>query len=369
MTLISKFQEFEENNPLHGKITPVLAESLAEYFADDESVNEGVFDSIKNTLSKTFLGSLSYISMIDKVRSEILKLEKETVQKRHDHEDEMGSLKNSFREFTKAKDEPNSNRISRTIESKIKEHKAFEKVMDTRIEKAITTIKSAIKGSKRRMEYWEAGKSQDELELIEFEYKLAKQRASTDSESLKDLQLEIDKAKKEADRTKSQLETSAKAQEKSAGESSEYDIKTKKGRNSAIAEIEHKIVEFNKELKSTRKSFDKQKIELEITNLNGLKKIIEETDKKLPKGKIISNEEFERLNLPELKKKIDRMLADKEGPKSTVSTVGSAIPGTSNASKETAKEKGKTKPEEVKKQESPAPTSSKVNSSIAKNIK
>ena len=52
MTLIPNFQEFEETNPLNGKITPALAESLAEYFANQEGINEaGVLDSIKNTLS------------------------------------------------------------------------------------------------------------------------------------------------------------------------------------------------------------------------------------------------------------------------------------------------------------------------------
>jgi len=369
MTLIPKFQEFEENNPLHGKITPALAESLAEYFAAEESVNEGFFDSIKNTLSKTFLGSLSYISMIDKVRSEILKLEKETVQKRHDHEGEMASLKNSLSEFTKAKDEPNSNRISKTIESKIKEHKAFEKVMDTRIEKAITTIKSAIKGNKRRMEYWEAGKSQDELELIEFEYKLAKQRANTDSESLRDLQLEIDKAKKEADRTKNQLETSVKAQEKSTGSSSGYKeaLKSKKGRDSAIAEIEHEIIELKKELKSTKGTFDKKQIDRKIAGLNGTKRDIEEIDKKSAGKKIITSKDFESLN--KLAKEMEKMVADAGSPEPARAAVGFAIPGTSNASKETAKEKGKSKPEEVKKQESPAPTSRKINSTIVKNKK
>ena len=97
MTLIPSFQEFEETNPLHGKITPALAESLAEYFAGEESVNEGVFDSIKNTLSKTFLGSLSYISMIDKVRAEVLKTEKESIQKKYAFDDEIASLKNSIK--------------------------------------------------------------------------------------------------------------------------------------------------------------------------------------------------------------------------------------------------------------------------------
>ena len=105
MTLITNFQEFEETNPLNGKITPALAESLADYFAGEQGVNEGMFDSIKNTLSKTFLGSLSYLNMIDKVRSEVLKLEKESLQKKYAFEDEIDSLRNSIKELAKSKDE------------------------------------------------------------------------------------------------------------------------------------------------------------------------------------------------------------------------------------------------------------------------
>ena len=214
MNLIPNFQEFEETNPLNGKITPALAESLADYFAGEEAVNEGVFDSIKNTLSKTFLGSLSYINMIDKVRSEVLKMEKESIQKKYAFEDEMDSLKNSIKELSKSKDEAGVERTKKTIDAKTKEYQTYGKMINMRIEKAISTIKDAIKGNKRRMEYWEAGKSQDELDLAEFEYRLAKQRANVNPEDLKDLEGEIKKAKEEAEKTKKQLEIDAKKQGK-----------------------------------------------------------------------------------------------------------------------------------------------------------
>jgi hypothetical protein len=58
-------------------------------------------------------------------------------------------------------------------------------MVKARIEKALNTLSDAIKGNKRRMEYWEAGKAEDELVLAEFEYALAKQRASASPEELK----------------------------------------------------------------------------------------------------------------------------------------------------------------------------------------
>lgn len=351
MNLIPNFQEFEETNPLNGKITHELAESLAEYFAGEQEVNEGIFDSIKNTLSKTFLGSLSYINMIDKVRSEVLKLEKESIQKKYAFEDEIDSLKNNIREFTKSKDSAGVDRTNKMIDAKTKEYQSYGKMINLRIEKAISTIKEAIKGNKRRMEYWEAGKSQDELELAEFEYKLAKQRASSSPEVLKDLETEIQKAKSEAEKAKTKLEDDVKKQEKEEKEgSTDYrkSLKNKKGRIEAIAKIDHEIIDLEKELKSTKGDFNKKQIQREIDKLKGTKKDIQELERKSQGKKIIPNQEFNTIN------DLARQMETMGGSKSE------------NASKETAKEKGKEKAEEVKKQEKKADTSSKVNSTIEK---
>lgn len=364
MTLIPSFQEFEENNPLNGRITPALAESLADYFAGEEAVNEGVFDSIKNTLSKTFLGSLSYISMIDKVRAEVLKLEKESLQKKYAFEDEIDSLKNSIKEFSKNKDEAGVDRVSKTIDSKTKEYQSYGKMTNLRIEKAISTIKEAIKGNKRRMEYWEAGKSQDELDLAEFEYRLAKQRATSNPEDLKDLAEEIKRAKDEAEKSKKKLETDAKNQEKKEKEgSSDYteSLKNKKGRIEAIAKLDHEIIDLEKELKSTKKDFDKKQIQREIDKLKGTKEDIEELDKKSKGKKVLDGQAFN--DILKLAKEMNS-LEDKEEQTERRPIGFNAIAKSEKSSSETAKEKGKEKAEEVKKQEAPAPTSKKVNASV-----
>ena len=364
MTLIPSFQEFEETNPLHGKITPALAESLADYFAGEESVNEGVFDSIKNTLSKTFLGSLSYISMIDKVRSEVLKLEKESLQKKYAFEDEMDSIKNSIKELSKNKDEAGIERVNKTIDAKTKEYQSYGKMTNLRIEKAISTIKDAIKGNKRRMEYWEAGKSQDELDLAEFEYRLAKQRANSNPEDLKSLEAEIKKAKEEAEKSKKKLETDAKNQEEKEKEDPldyKKSLRTKKGRIEAIAKLEHEIVDLQKELKNAKKEFDKKEIQIKINSVKATIKNIENLGRK-NKGKELMKSQDLAIS-DELAKKVHDII-DNKLQTTKVKPIGSPIPGTGNASKETAKEKGKEKAEEVKKQETPSETSSKVNASL-----
>lgn len=363
MNLIPSFQEFEETNPLEGKITPALAESLADYFAGEESVNEGVFDSIKNTLSKTFLGSLSYISMIDKVRAEVLKMEKESIQKKYAFDDEIESLKNSMKELAKNKDEAGIERVKKTIDAKTKEYQTYGKMIGLRIEKAISTIKDAIKGNKRRMEYWEAGKSQDELELAEFEYRVAKQRALSNPEDLKDLEAEIKKAKEEAEKSKKKLETDAKNQEKKEKEgSSDYkeSLKSKKGRIEAIAKLDHEIIDLEKELKNTKKDFDKKQIQREIDKLKGTKEDIEELNKKSQGKKVLSGQAFN--DIVKLAKEMSSLGSKEESMERR--PIGFPIPNPAKASKETAKEKGKEKAEEVKKQESPAETSKKVNSSL-----
>lgn len=299
MTLIPSFQEFEETNPLHGKITPALAESLADYFAGEESVNEGVFDSIKNTLSKTFLGSLSYISMIDKVRAEVLKTEKESIQKKYALDDEIYSLKNSIKELYKNKDEAGIERVKRTIDSKTKEYQLYGKMINLRIEKAISTIKEAIKGNKRRMEYWEAGKSQDEFDLAEFEYKLAKQRATSNPEDLKELEEEVKKTRDEAEKAKKKLETDAKNhEEKMKEDSSDYKklLRTKKGKIEAIAKLDHEIIDFEKELKNTRNEFDKKLIQRDIDKLKGTREDIEDLGRKNRGNGLMNSKDLSDLN-------------------------------------------------------------------------
>jgi hypothetical protein len=224
---IPSFQEFEENSPLNQKITPQIAESVADYFSQYETVNEaGFFDSIKNTLSKTFLGSLSYINIIDRVRTEVLKLEKETITKRYAFQDEMESLRRDLKVLSSSGNESSISNVQKTIDLKKKEHETYEKMTSARIEKALSALKDAIKGNKRRKEYYDAGKAQDELDLAEFEYSLAKKRSSIGSEELKKLESDLQKAKKEALEAQDSIKKSQEESTNSRKKAEEEGIKT-----------------------------------------------------------------------------------------------------------------------------------------------
>ena len=244
MKQISNFQDFEQDNPLNEKITPQIAESLAIYFSSDEGdINEaGFFDSIKNTLSKTFLGSLSYINIIDKVRSEILKLEKDLVTKRYSFQDEMESLKKDLKELIGSGNESMISKTKKTMELKRKEHEAYENMTTTRIEKGLEALKDAIKDNKRRKEYYEAGKAQDELDLVEFEYSLAKKRSSEGSGDLKKLEEELRKAKEDARKAQEDLKSSHEKETKTRKEAEEEGVKT----------LDTPTPDFQKSLKSAK---------------------------------------------------------------------------------------------------------------------
>ncbi len=354
MKLIPNYDEFIETNPLNGKITAELAESLADYFADQEGISESsALDSIKNTLSKTFLGSLSYISMIDKIRTEVLKAEKELLSKRYAFEDEVDALKTNLKELSKTKDAAaNIAKAEKTIANKTNEYQTYNKMVKARIEKALKALGDAIKGNKRRMEYWEAGKAEDELVLAEFEYSLAKQRASSSPEVLKGIESEIQKAKEEVQKAQQDLKDKSEADKKKEGSenikgvktldkpSSDYrqTLKTKKGRMDAIADIEHQIIDLKKELNSVRNNFDRKEIEGDIAKLTSTKKNIENLDKKFKHGKIIPKQgEFQSL--------INQSARDLEtGLKKSSShkKVGFDLPGSATKKAETTSKVNKT---------------------------
>jgi hypothetical protein len=225
-------------------------------------------------------------------------------------------------------------------------------MVKARIEKALNTLSDAIKGNKRRMEYWEAGKAEDELVLSEFEYSLAKQRASASPEELKTLEAEIKKAKDEVQKSQQELKDQAEKDKKKEGSeniegvktldkpSSDYrkSLKSKKGKMEAIAEIEHQIIDLKKELKSTRNNFDKNEIERKITSLKGTKRDIENMDKKSSSVKILtSQKEFELLN--KVARELEKMDLEKD---KSHKKVGFDIPTSSAKKAETTSKVNKT---------------------------
>jgi hypothetical protein len=243
MKLIPSYQEFVDNMSPTEKISPELAESLASDFEEIESMNEGVLDSIKNTLSKTFLGSLSSINMIDKSREMILKDRKDLLSKKYAHEDEIDSLNASLKQAQEAKDTANSDKISKTIANKENEYKTYVNMLNKRIEKTEDVAEKIIEGNKRKSEYYDAGVSQDELAIAEFEYKLAKSRSNVNPKEIKELENKIQTAKVESEKAQAELKAS---EEKKAKESDDKKEKVKSELSSQIDEIDSKIEELEK---------------------------------------------------------------------------------------------------------------------------
>jgi chromosome segregation ATPase len=267
MKLIPSYQEFVYDLPLNGKISPELAESLAAKFEEIESLNEGFLDSIKNTLSKTFLGSLSYINMIDKAREIVLKDQKDLLSKQYSHEDEIDSLNDQLKQLQESGDKVNSERIKKSISNKENEYRTYVNMVKKRIVKAEDTISDVIKGNKRRSEYYDAGKSQDELAIAEFEYKLAKSRANSDPKEIKSLEIKVKDAKKEATEARDELKRSseeAAAENKSQGkEKPKYWEKAK--------EIQDKIEELKLEIRNLKRKKEDEGGKLNYSDSNTLK--------------------------------------------------------------------------------------------------
>lgn len=249
MKLIPSYQEFVDDMSLNGKISPELAESLAADFKEIEFLNEGFLDSIKNTLSKTFLGSLSYINMIDKVRESILKDQKDLLTKKYSHSDEIDSLNASLKQAQKSKDSVKSDEISKTISNKENEYKTYVNMLNKRIERAEDAISKIIEGNKRRSEYYDAGKSQDELTLAEFEYKLAKARTNADPQKIRDLEIKVKDAKEEAEEAQQDLKLSA---EKQAKEDEDEKLLKKSALSTDIDEIESAIERYEKDIEELK---------------------------------------------------------------------------------------------------------------------
>jgi hypothetical protein len=260
MKLIPSYQEFVYDMPLQGKISPELAEKLAADFEEIGAINEGFLDSIKNALSKTFLGSLSHINMIDQSREILLKAKKELLIKRYAHEDEIESLNNNLKQAQDSGDDVNSATIKKTILNKENEYKAYVKMVNKGIQKSEDTLVKVIDGNRRRKEYCEAGQSEDELELAELEYKLAKERSESDPKKLKELEEDVRKRKQEAEEAKDRLKK----------EEEEAKAKMEKGKKEEESGISKKNLtpEGNKLIRDIQSlQDDLDKLEVEISDL------------------------------------------------------------------------------------------------------
>jgi hypothetical protein len=266
MKLIPSYQEFVYDLPLNGKISTELAESLSSDFEEIESLNEGFMDSLKNTLSKTFLGSLSYINMIDKAREMMMKDQKDLLSKEYAHADEIDSLKTQLKQLQVSGDSVNSDKIKKTISNKQNEYKTYVNMLKKRIEKTEETLSKMVGDNKRRSEYYDAGKSQDDLDIAEFEYKIAKARTKSDPKEVKELENKVKTAKEEALLAQEELKLSSEKYSK--GENSP---KGKPRNWEKIKVIEDKMEELKLEIRDLKRKKEDKGGKLEYSDILTLK--------------------------------------------------------------------------------------------------
>jgi hypothetical protein len=220
MKNIPSFNDFKKYESLLERANKDLYNELnsLEGAEPQHTVNEGMFlDSIKNSISKFFLGSLSRVGMIDKARKLLVDLEIDAIEKRFDFEESVDKLESQIDALSSINDKDRINALIRDRESKAREFEAFLKSHSTKVKKAKEFIQKAIESNPRRREYYEVGRSEDEVALAELEYKLAKEKA--DDSEIKKYEEKIKAKKQEAEEKAHDLKDKMDDQDKKSEES------------------------------------------------------------------------------------------------------------------------------------------------------
>ncbi len=260
MKNLPSFSEFKKYDSLLESADSELSLELNELESADPyyTVNESsLFNSIKNSLSKFFLGSLSVVGMIDKSRKILADLEIDIIEKRYEFEEAIDKIEDDLDQVS-SEDKGRRSALLKDRESKIREWEAYEKAQGVKIKKTKQFIEKAIGGNERRREYFEAGRAEDEVALAELEYELAKGKSH--ASELKKYEDKIKAAKEEAEAKVKGLEAKVDTEEeKKKGESGD------KSKNPEVnAEAEKKKL-------STRKAKDiiqrKHDLEKEIADI------------------------------------------------------------------------------------------------------
>ena len=196
MEKIKGFGDFLYERDFVSPIEESLHEEIVSW--SENSISESSFmDLIKNKLSKSFLGSFSKVGGIDKIRQANLAIEKELLDKKFEIRDKLDRLELKLDEARKHNSKAAILAFENEI-SKIKEeYKAFVKNRKAMMDKGISLLSKSISGSQRLKEYYKAGLAEDEIELSQYEYDLAKKKSS-DSGEIEKLRISLETAKKEA---------------------------------------------------------------------------------------------------------------------------------------------------------------------------
>ncbi len=197
MKRINSFNKFLLERDLNSPEDKLVSEEISNWLG--QPLFEASFmDTLKNTLSKTFLGPFSKIASIDKIREGNLAIEKELITKKYDLRDKLDTLELKLDEVRKRGNKAAVITVENEIDRTREEYRTFVKNRKAVMEKGMALLNKAISGNSRLKEYYKAGKAEDDVDLSQMEYDLAKKK-SEDKEEVEKLRKSLETAKKEAD--------------------------------------------------------------------------------------------------------------------------------------------------------------------------
>jgi hypothetical protein len=205
MKNLPNFNEFKNYQPLIEKASSSEIEFLKgilnennEYQESD--INEGsIFNDIKTSLSKFFLGSLSRANMIDKTRQIIVQNEIDLYTGNLELTDEIEDMEEKLNAAKKISDNIQVTALLKQLKLKEEEKKNFVNNLKTKLSSIKSKLESEIiQNNSRLEEYYEAGRLQDEVKIAQAKYDLAKNR-SDNSELLDKFKKQVEKSQEVAD--------------------------------------------------------------------------------------------------------------------------------------------------------------------------
>lgn len=226
MKCIPSFEDFEEYEGLIENLDPSLLKELKsiEIPETESPVNEGrIANFLTNKLSRFLLGSFSGVGMIDEAIRIILALELDLIRKSSDFKKAIAKFDDQVDQLAKEGNKDKISAIAKEREAKTNEFDAYEKAQNLKIKKSRDVAKQIVDGNARRKEYLESCYAENEIEMAELEYKLAKER-SEDQTALKSYEERIAKAKEEAEAKAKEIEDQMKKEEEEEPKETKSDV-------------------------------------------------------------------------------------------------------------------------------------------------
>jgi hypothetical protein len=215
MKSIPSFEDFEQYEGLIENLDPSFLKELRSIEIPEitSPINEGrIANFLTNKLSKFLLGSFSGVGMIDEAVRIVLSLELDLIQKASDLRKVIVKFDEQIDQLAKEGNKEKIDAIAKEREAKTNEFDAYEKAQNLKLKKARDVAKQIVNGNSRRKEYLDSCYAENEIEMAELEYRLAKER-SEDQTALKSYEEKVAKAREEAEAKAKEIEEQMKKEE------------------------------------------------------------------------------------------------------------------------------------------------------------